>query len=244
MHIDERAWGWVYQVAAAIALLVALLLPSARSNRAPNLRRRYVALQVITLLGAIRGRKGRDVGLRSGLAPQFGRPRSRAIFWEIPGRRLAGRLPQRRARQAPVCLARAAERLVRVQAHDSRSPSGGSAASCAVAAAACPRHRALRSSIRTASRASPSRRSKPRFTRCSSLASGAGSVAERCAGACSGCTWCCTAYFAPSPSRSGKHRSLSRATQGINCWRCSWSRPGSGLCLRQVPEPALDGTLV
>ncbi|HWZ89856.1 MAG TPA: prolipoprotein diacylglyceryl transferase family protein [Polyangiaceae bacterium] len=57
MHIDERAWGWVYQTTAGIALLVALLLPSARSTVPPQLRRRYVALQVITLLGAITGAK-------------------------------------------------------------------------------------------------------------------------------------------------------------------------------------------
>ena len=57
MHIDERTCGWAYQATAVLALLIALLLPSARSTVPPDRRRQYVALQAITLLGAIVGAK-------------------------------------------------------------------------------------------------------------------------------------------------------------------------------------------
>jgi prolipoprotein diacylglyceryltransferase len=57
MHIDERGLTWVYQLNACLALAVALLLPSARRTVPEALRRKYSALQLITLLGAIVGAK-------------------------------------------------------------------------------------------------------------------------------------------------------------------------------------------
>lgn len=57
MPIDERAWGWAYQATAALALVIALLLPSARSALPVSRRRHYAALQAITLFGAIVGAK-------------------------------------------------------------------------------------------------------------------------------------------------------------------------------------------
>jgi phosphatidylglycerol:prolipoprotein diacylglycerol transferase len=56
-HVDERHFQWVYSATAAGGLLLALFLPSSTKLVPARSRRTYVALQVITLLGAIVGAK-------------------------------------------------------------------------------------------------------------------------------------------------------------------------------------------
>ncbi|HYP99704.1 MAG TPA: prolipoprotein diacylglyceryl transferase family protein [Polyangiaceae bacterium] len=57
MHIDERSCSWVYMATTVLALVIALLLPSARSKVPPDARRTYAVLQFITLAGALFGAK-------------------------------------------------------------------------------------------------------------------------------------------------------------------------------------------
>jgi prolipoprotein diacylglyceryltransferase len=57
IHVDERHWQWVYSATALTGLLLALFLPSSRKHVARESRAKYVALQVITLVGAIVGAK-------------------------------------------------------------------------------------------------------------------------------------------------------------------------------------------
>ena len=57
MSIDERPFGWVYQVCAIAALAVAILLPSAGKRVPVGDRKTYWILQLVTLSGAIIGAK-------------------------------------------------------------------------------------------------------------------------------------------------------------------------------------------
>jgi prolipoprotein diacylglyceryltransferase len=57
IHVDERHFQWVYSATALAGLLLALFLPSSRRLVPDRAKRTYVALQVITLLGAIVGAK-------------------------------------------------------------------------------------------------------------------------------------------------------------------------------------------
>lgn len=57
IHVDERHFQWVYGATALAGLLLALFLPSSKRHVAPNARRSYVILQVVTLVGAAIGAK-------------------------------------------------------------------------------------------------------------------------------------------------------------------------------------------
>jgi len=57
MFIDERPLQWVYPACATVALLIALLLPSAAKTMPVASRQTYWILQAITLVGAVIGAK-------------------------------------------------------------------------------------------------------------------------------------------------------------------------------------------